>query len=52
MTEQNDTKRREGSEQRQHERRRDKNRREITLPVDNDHRKGHRRTGKDRRQKP
>ena len=52
MAEENDTKCRDRSEQRQHVRRSGKDRRKISLPVDNDRRKSQRRTGKDRRQKP
>ncbi|MHC4115700.1 MAG: hypothetical protein ACYSSL_10355 [Planctomycetota bacterium] len=51
MMEQNDTKCREGSEQRRYERRSGKDRRKISLPVDNDRRKEQRRGGKDRRGK-
>ena len=52
MAEEDDTKCCNGSEQRRYERRSGKDRREISLSVDNDRRKGQRRTGKDRRQKP
>ena len=49
MIEQNDTKCWDGLERRKKERRRGKNQREISLPVDNDRRKSQRRSGIDRR---
>ena len=52
MAEQNDTKCGDGSPQRREQRRNGKDRRKISLPIDNDRRKSHRRTDKNRRQKP
>ena len=52
MAEENDTKCGDSSEPRQYVRRSGKDRRKISLPVDNGRRKSRRRTGKNRRQKP
>ena len=49
MTEQNDTKCRDDSEGRQNQRRKGKDRRQISVPVDNDRRKSQRRSEIDRR---
>ena len=52
MNKENDTKCGDSSEQRKYQRRSGEDRRKTSLPVDNDRRKGQRRTDKKRRQKP